>query len=143
MRITEKWSRVLVPVAAISVVLALGPAGGAMAAIHPDGSARNVALRDSCGGANSNLNWSGNGVSTWGIVWTSSFGPCTVGNTLSLYYGRSTNLANDYSWGVTAFSTVGTGYDSGTLRYPGTITYVAEQICNATQGCSSLHVFAG
>lgn len=134
MRKPGKWARTMVPMAALGTLLALGPTGAAIAAVRPAGEARNVALRDGCGGANSNINWNSSGVSTWGQVW----GDCAGGNAIDLYYGKSTNLRDDDVWAASVDGTE--GFNSGTLHFSG-LSFVAEAVCG-TSGCSDLYTFA-
>jgi hypothetical protein len=132
----------LTSLAAAVAVLMLAPLSSASAmAISPPGNVRNAALRDTCGGANTNISWGGATVSTWGIVWDTA--NCPNGDIQNLYlvYGDSVNPVYDDTWAINTGAPYGIGYNSGTLTFPAGITYVAEQVC--ASNCSTLQVFAG
>ncbi|HEY1917791.1 MAG TPA: hypothetical protein VGH27_19650 [Streptosporangiaceae bacterium] len=122
--------RLLAIAAAAVPVLALAPSAVASAAVRPDGSARNLALRDNCGGANSNANWSSSAISTWGEVWDDS--GCKVSQEIILEYDTDGTVYYWYSPTAAPGQTI--GFNSGTLSAP-RLTFAAEESCGGGQ-CS-------
>jgi hypothetical protein len=142
-----KKSQRLMLLAGIVAAFALAPLSSASArtipppgftrTISPPGSVRNVPLRDSCGGANVNVNWSSDATSAWGEVWDNP--NCKSYQYFILNYGNGNYSEQWTTPGAAAGETI--GFNSGTLSMP----YLDDEwgyVCDPTS-CSAPYQFVG